>query len=117
MAQARSTVLRVVKPAAQAPAAFTIAARRDLRTGAVTIPVALAYERQSLHGDAARHAAGAARDRAWSMLDRDSRAALVNALHFCHQAASAAIDDLRLPEAWSADLSLLANAVCCEGGE
>ncbi|MFN8585635.1 MAG: hypothetical protein U0446_09990 [Dehalococcoidia bacterium] len=89
----------------------------DLRTGAVTIPVALAYERPSLHGDAARHAAGAARDRAWPMLDRDSRAALVNALHFCHQAASAAIDDLLLPEAWSADLSLFANAVCCEGGE
>lgn len=39
MAQARGTVLRVVKPVAQAPAAFTIAVRRDLRTGAVAAGV------------------------------------------------------------------------------
>ena len=44
MAQARSSILRVLSPPAQAPAAFTIAPRLDLRTGAVAAGVVEALD-------------------------------------------------------------------------
>jgi hypothetical protein len=62
MAQARTSILRVVSPAAQAPAPFTIAPRLDLRTGAVAAGVV--EPREALAPDAWLAAIADAR-RAW----------------------------------------------------